>query len=1461
MKKITLLVVFTTLFFGLKIQAQTPAVNDYANWPNTNWTLIDNFNSTDFPDALKDPTITSNFGWDDDLGGDNQADGSLTDRGAAESPEIDLTPATTVTPGQEQVLVTVPYVYVHYSDQLILEWKDNDNGGLWVFWDNFASNSSSFDYVDCNGLVTYTSVPLIISAFTPSQLQHFQYRIRYKKGTSSHNFGFCFSSPTLFSRETPACFEVSGIGTDGDIFDDHATISWTDNNGVTPQDGWEIEYGTTGFAQGSGTSVTSFTNPYVINGLNASTCYDVYIRALCDNTQGINSEWTGPFNFCTPIGTAGCGDVYFDTGGPNGIYQPDEIETLTVCPDNTGDVVSVMFTSFVTENNYDGLVIYDGPDDTYPMIDSGLTAGFNTTTCPAGSWYGTNLPNGGDLISADIANGGCLTFVFRSDGSGQSDGWEAQILCSPPITCFMPENPTVDEASITIHEATISWTDTNTTAPLNGWRVEYGPIGFTQGTGTIVNATTNPWTLTGLTDATEYCYYVQASCNDQDSFWVGPACFTTKCDVFTTPYSENFDNSGDTPICWTQGANNAKDWQFSNDVTAPGHVGYAGNVSGTTTVSGGYFAYVDDSTTAATNTFLISPFVDLNGLTNPTLGFFYISNDEFFSMYENFSVDIWDDTTSTWTEDIFTHNNGDTNGWEQTFIDLTAFANHVIQVRFDINEVTASTRDDFAIDDVFIGEMPTCVNVNSISVDNVGDVNVTLSWQDGNSPAATDWQIVYGPPGFDPDTATPIDTNDNTAYTLGGLTELTDYQLYIRANCGGGDYSVWAGPISFTTICSTFDAPYLEDFEDGGVLDACWTQSNGVDFWQFSNNVGVPGHIGNAGDVSGGNVNQIGYFAYVDNNNTFAGLNNAISTPLINTSLLATPTLYFYYISNNEGGSNVNFSVDVWDGAAWNTNFFTSNHNTEGWEEVILDLTGLTITGPIKIKFIVNENNGAGNSDDLAIDDVRVENAPDCWPIFNPIVSNETTTTVDIAWTDNDNDVPPTTYHIEYGPVGFTPGTGTTQNVDMTATPYNPYTVDNLPVDTDWDFYVYADCPNGTSYVGPVQGTTLPTCMEITNFSQVSNTATSINVNWTDNNNPTLPVGGFDIEVTYPDFGQGTGQVNTVMSSSFTITSDPLIATPTFDNIIPSSIYDVYIRANCDVGDSDSSRWTGPFRVSTQVGPPLNNTCATARELTVTADCQPSLGNNIQATPTLNPNLPTNCTDPAIDGTTAPFVVDDVWYKFTYPATTGSVTITTGFAGVMEDSAMAVYRVDNTNDECGSLVPAYSYLSNGNINYALQTCSDDDDFNNSSSSDDNKFSMVLLRNQNPGDIFYIRVWSVDRTNIPSGDNIHGQFTICVMGNPTLNRLGSLSTNEESLVDITLDYYPNPVTNTLNLKASEAIKSLEVYSLQGKKVNEMKFDTLDKEVTYKMTNLPSGTYFVKVVLANNKTKTVKIIKKG
>ena len=278
---------------------------------------------------------------------------------------------------------------------------------------------------------------------------------------------------------------------------------------------------------------------------------------------------------------------------------------------------------------------------------------------------------------------------------------------------------------------------------------------------------------------------------------------------------------------------------------------------------------------------------------------------------------------------------------------------------------------------------------------------------------------------------------------------------------------IWQG--NAQTPCTPITAPWSENFSNAGSIPSCWTMNGGQDW--FFNNSGT-GHIGNSGTLSGA-TSSGAYFAWADANG-----NNEVRellSPLINVSPLSTPALSFYEISNNEGHANSQLDVEVWDGVAWN-NVGMYNTNTSGWEQRIIDLSGLTITGAIQIKFIFSEViTPVDFTDDIAIDDVKIDELPSC--LF-PTAINLTSITQNNAvlnWVNAANT--PIDYNWEVQPQGTAQGTATAFFGTDAATGIS---VTGLTDNTAYDFFVQTNCGGSdlSVWVGPISFTT--TCAVVT---------------------------------------------------------------------------------------------------------------------------------------------------------------------------------------------------------------------------------------------------------------------------------------------------------------------------------------------------------------------------------------------
>jgi len=290
----------------------------------------------------------------------------------------------------------------------------------------------------------------------------------------------------------PDCLPPSGFTLDS-VSTTGAVVSWTGGDATS----WEYELVIAGETP-TGVGIATTTNPLTITGCYSNTAYDLYIRTDCG---GVYSSWVA-MSFTT---SPACGDTIYDTGGANDNYSNNELITVTVFPENPGDVVTFTFTFFDIENNFDFLYVYNGPNTSSPLV---------------GTYTGNTIPD--PVTSTDDT--GALTFVFESDNSLNDFGYAIATSCAPPPTCLAPTGLAISN----IGGATADF-DWNSFDGNQSWEYEVVPTGEPAPTASGTFSAINSTTLTDLEFLTTYDVYVRAFCGDEDgySLWSGPVTFTT----------------------------------------------------------------------------------------------------------------------------------------------------------------------------------------------------------------------------------------------------------------------------------------------------------------------------------------------------------------------------------------------------------------------------------------------------------------------------------------------------------------------------------------------------------------------------------------------------------------------------------------------------------------------------------------------------------------------------------------------------------------------------------------------------------------------------------------------------------------------------------------------------------------------------------------------------------------------
>jgi gliding motility-associated-like protein len=351
-------------------------------------------------------------------------------------------------------------------------------------------------------------------------------------------------------------------------------------------------------------------------------------------------------------------------------------------------------------------------------------------------------------------------------GSTSGDKW---LLDEVKIAqqCF---DPTVLSANnITSTTAVLGWTSTATS-----FDVQYGPQGFTLGTGTTQTNVANPYTATNLTPATPYQFYVRANCGTgvtaTSSAWTGPFNFTTKFQgtVCSDPYIVG-----------------ALPYQVTNDTTT----NYGNNVTG-----GGTQGTNCGTTPATTN--------------------FIAGNDVVYSFTPTFtgpiSITLTPSATSS-NSSLFVYDSCANIGVNC----LAGIANTGNTVRvLNINVtagqtyiilISSSTTTPTIVYDLLIQREECVPSPSALTATGITTTNALLSW---TSPAFTtgvtpsSWQVAVQPLGSAIPTGPGVAASNPQLVTT--LTAATQYQYWVRAECspGSGVFSAWSGPYAFNTaVC------------------------------------------------------------------------------------------------------------------------------------------------------------------------------------------------------------------------------------------------------------------------------------------------------------------------------------------------------------------------------------------------------------------------------------------------------------------------------------------------------------------------------------------------------------------------------------------------------------------------------------------------------------------------------------
>ena len=245
-----------------------------------------------------------------------------------------------------------------------------------------------------------------------------------------------------------ACPAPTGV-TAGTVTQNSAAISWT-CTGCTGT--FELDYGPTGHAAGTGTIITGVTSPYTLNPpLTPSTGYTVYVRQDCSGAGNGSSAWSAAANFTTtapppanddcsnaialPVATT-CTPVAGTT-----LNATQSIPAIS-CAGFTGTANDDVWYKFIANNTTADITVVGGTGfDAVVDLRSGACDGINITCADATTSAGTEVLN-----ATGLTIGATYYIRLYHYGSGAGGAFTICVTAPAPVFTFSGTGDYTDAA-------------------------------------------------------------------------------------------------------------------------------------------------------------------------------------------------------------------------------------------------------------------------------------------------------------------------------------------------------------------------------------------------------------------------------------------------------------------------------------------------------------------------------------------------------------------------------------------------------------------------------------------------------------------------------------------------------------------------------------------------------------------------------------------------------------------------------------------------------------------------------------------------------------------------------------------------------------------------------------------------------------------------------------------------------
>ena len=891
--------------------------------------------------------------------------------------------------------------------------------------------------------------------------------------------GFTCPKPTALSLDT-----VSG---------DMVTVHWTDTANIG---NYEILLLPEGSNPDNYTPIQTSTPSYTFTNLVHSTRYNVFVRSVCGTGT---SSW-GVWYFYTTCGSIEQVPYVENFEGYN---SGSTVSGATIYPhcwdrltNNTTNYpyISTSYHStgtsalyFYATTAYYSYAILPPVDTTvlpintlmlsFKALKSSTTSGYgtvevgimtdptdHTTFTLVQTYSGADLTSTGvwydkEAVFSNYAGAGNY-IAFRAPATATNNVYIDDVVLNTIPTCLTPSNVTV--SNITSDEATVNWTPRSAE---NTWQVLVVPTGTNPTAGTPVDVSAYPYTITNLTDNTEYDVYVKALCDANDeSAWSNVLTFKTLClptDIL--PYTENFDEYGSGssgaayfPSCWTRKTDYTTNYPY---------ISTSYHSTGTSSI---YFYC-----TSLYYSLAASQGLDLSQYpANSLMLEFKLRRTS--TSYGRLDVGLMTDpddlTTFTLLKTITPSDFSTTSDFESFTVPLPNAYTDVVYLAF---YAPPSITSYVYLDDVVLKEA-TCSSPSGLTISNVAGTSALVSWTEAPI-SVTDYTLEYTEAGQN--AWIPMIVT-GSSQILTGLTPQTSYDVILYSNCIDGTTDTLTG--NFSTGCLAGGSVTIA----GGTTTNYYLPVNNYYHYTYSQQIYLSSEMDGPADIRSISFQYAYSTAMTDKTdvniylghttqNAFTSTSNYI--PLSSLSLVYSGNLncsqgwntfvldsVFHYNGTDNLVLAIDDNSDDYNGSSYT--FYV--HSTSGNYRSLYYYSDSNNPDPANPTAVTTTSSYSSGNRSNVIFGIPCDSLATCIApnIYDHSANSESIT---LSWAPGDNE---TNWELKYKALDDSVWT-----TEMNVT--SPYTIMNLNSSTEYVVQLRSDC--GFEYSDPTSIIVKTTCSEV----------------------------------------------------------------------------------------------------------------------------------------------------------------------------------------------------------------------------------------------------------------------------------------------------------------------------------------------------------------------------------------------